>query len=135
MFDVLADTHHPACLAEQLLDGFPRCNRRGGIALAEEVPAQEPSQVLEQTDGLVTADSSGRETNVVGQCGVVREPVCNHFCGAVLIGGAWRRGGGWEYTNGEQVAVKDGSEEVENGREEVEDGSGGWKGRSGGVSG
>jgi len=112
VLDVLADTHRFPCLAEGLLDGFPRCNRRGGVALAEEVPAQEPSQVLDQTEGLVAADGSGHEAKVVRQRGVVRERVGNHFCGDVIIGG---RGEvmGCVGIHEWRVVVEDGMEEVE----------------------
>lgn len=80
MLDVLANAHCLAHLAKALLHSLPGGDGGGGVALAQEVPAEEAGEVLECAERLVAADGGRYEAEVVGHKGVVYEGVGDHGC-------------------------------------------------------
>lgn len=81
MLNILSNAHGLARLSKVLLDCLPWRDGGGGVALAEEVPAQEAAEELDSTEGLVAAECGGDEAQVVGDRRVVNEGVGDHSCG------------------------------------------------------
>jgi hypothetical protein len=92
VLDILPDAHDLSCRAEVFLDSFPWRDGGGGVSFAQEVPAQEPCQVLECSQGLVAAYRGGDEAQVMRYRGVIDEGVGDHGEVMCRCGGMGRRG-------------------------------------------